>query len=276
MSVDLEKVTDEQYNKYVKDCVKMGFKIDADKSSYTYEAYNSDGYSLKLTHISDELDITLETSMKMSTITWPSGAAGSVVPSPKSLTGKFNYEHDNSFSVYIGETSKTDYDEYVTTCSNSGFNIDYDKGEKYYSAYNADGYYLSISYEGNNIMLVSVSKKEKKETTNQDSSSTSESEDSSTDNNDSTIGADGMHTDFKEAMDSYETFMNEYCDFIEKYNANPSDTTLLADYATYMSKYAEFSDKFDKLGERDLNDAETAYYIQVQARVTTRLAQVDQ
>ena len=28
-----------------------------------------------------------------------------------------------------------------------------DKGENYYRAYNEDGYYLSLSYEGNNIML---------------------------------------------------------------------------------------------------------------------------
>lgn len=27
------------------------------------------------------------------------------------------------------------------------------RGENYYKAYNEDGYYLSLSYEGNNIML---------------------------------------------------------------------------------------------------------------------------
>ena len=34
---------------------------------------------------------------------------------------------------------------------------------------------------------------------------------------------DGMRPEFKEAMDSYEAFYDEYCDFIKKYNDNPSE-----------------------------------------------------
>ena len=51
--------------------------------------------------------------------------------------------------------------------------------------------------------------------------------------------ADITRKDFKEAMDSYEAFMNEYVAFMKKYNANPNDPTLMADYARYMSKYAD-------------------------------------
>ena len=85
---------------------------------------------------------------------------------------------------------------------------------------------------------------------------------------------DGMHRDFKEAMDSYESFMMEYCDFMEKYNDDPANVSFLADYAEYMLKYAEFAEKFDKWESEDLNDTELAYYLQVQARVTARLAEV--
>lgn len=55
-----------------------------------------------------------------------------------------------------------------------------------------------------------------------------------------------MRKDFKEAMDSYEAFMNEYCDFIKK---------------------------FDQWGGEDLNDAEFAYYMEVQTRAYERLAE---
>ena len=85
---------------------------------------------------------------------------------------------------------------------------------------------------------------------------------------------DGMHRDFKEAMDSYESFMMEYCDFMEKYNDDPANVSFLADYAEYMLKYAEFAEIFDKWESEDLNDTELAYYLQVQARVTARLAEV--
>lgn len=94
------------------------------------------------------------------------------------------------------------------------------------------------------------------------------------DTGDSTVEETGLRKDFKEAMDSYETFMNEYCDFMKKYNDNPADPGLIADYASYAAKYADFVSKFGKWENEDLNDAETAYYIEVQTRVNNRLAEV--
>lgn len=84
----------------------------------------------------------------------------------------------------------------------------------------------------------------------------------------------GMRKDFKEAMDSYESFMNEYVTFMKKYSEKPSDFTLLAEYAEYMSKYSDMCAKFDKWESEDMNDAETAYYIDVQARVNKKLLEV--
>ena len=46
-------------------------------------------------------------------------------------------------------------------------------------------------------------------------------------------------------MDSYEAFIDEYVAFLQKYNQNPTDLSLLNDYATYMSKYADLAAKFD-------------------------------
>ena len=80
--------------------------------------------------------------------------------------------------------------------------------------------------------------------------------------------------DFEDAMDSYEAFMDEYVAFMKKYSDNPSDVGLLADYTKYMSKYADMVEKFDKWESEDLNDAELAYYIDVQARVSKKLLDV--
>ena len=68
--------------------------------------------------------------------------------------------------------------------------------------------------------------------------------------------------------------MDEYVAFMKKYAANPSDAGLLADYASYMSKYADMVEKFDKWESEDLTDAELAYYIDVQARVSKKLLEV--
>ena len=63
--------------------------------------------------------------------------------------------------MYVGDTTREEYEEYVTDCSYYGFDVDFDKGENYYRAYNEDGYYLSLSYEGNNIMLIRIDEPQK-------------------------------------------------------------------------------------------------------------------
>lgn len=86
---------------------------------------------------------------------------------------------------------------------------------------------------------------------------------------------DGMRLEFKAAMDSYENFMNEYVNFMKKYMADPSDMSLLMDYADYMSKYSDFVEDFEEWeDDDDMNAAETAYYIDVQARVSKKLLEV--
>ena len=75
-------------------------------------------------------------------------------------------------------------------------------------------------------------------------------------------------------MDSYESFMDEYVTFMKKYKDNPSDLTVLKEYANYMAKYAEMSSDFEKWNSEDMNDAETAYYLQVQSRVLQKLSTV--
>lgn len=280
--VSLDGVSDDQYNDYLDACVDKGFTVDADKSSYSYKAYNADGYSLDMSHIGDGLSITLKAPMKFGSITWPSSTVGNMLPAPKSTTGKFSYENDDSFFVYVSETSKADYDQYVADCSANGFNIDYDKGDTYYRADNADGYHISLKYEGNNIMAVEIKASKNSDagtsepaTTEPSTETTAPSESNATETkpNDTDL-VDGMRKDFKGAMDSYEAFMDEYVAFMKKYSDNPSDVGLLADYTKYMSKYADMVEKFDKWESEDLNDAELAYYIDVQARVSKKLLDV--
>ena len=80
--------------------------------------------------------------------------------------------------------------------------------------------------------------------------------------------------DFKAAMDSYEGFMNEYVDFMKKYKANPGDLSLLLSYSDYLNKYSKFVKDFEKWENEDMNIAETAYYVDVQARVSKKLLEV--
>lgn len=276
--IDIDDISDKQYADYVEACKAEGFTVEPDSSSSSFSAYNAEGYKLSLSHYSEELSINLDKPMELSTIKWPTSAAGKQLPAPESSTGKFSYEYDDNFFVYIGETSKTDYEEYVEACSEKGFDVDYDKGEKYYSADNDEGWHIRLCYEGNNIMSIDIDAPSEEDDNDNAISSEEETETEETETKETEeineADNNGLDPDFKAAMDSYETFMNEYVYFMKKYSENPSDLELLADYADYVSKYSEFVADFEKWEDEEMNAAETAYYIDVQARVSKKLLEL--
>lgn len=83
-------------------------------------------------------------------------------------------------------------------------------------------------------------------------------------------------TDFKEAMDSYEAFYDKYCEFMKKYNANPTDIELISAYGGIMTEMVEMSEKFESWKEGDLNAEELKYYLEVNSRVTQKLAELSE
>lgn len=87
---------------------------------------------------------------------------------------------------------------------------------------------------------------------------------------------DGLRPDFKRAMDSYEAFYAEYCDFMAQYKANPSDMNLLMQYSQLLQESVEMNDAFEKWNSEDLTNEELKYYLEVNSRVLQMLAQVMQ
>ena len=112
-------------------------------------------------------------------------------------------------------------------------------------------------------------------------SNESDSTESSKENESVSVGddadvelVDGMRPAFKEALDSYEAFIDEYCEFMKKYMDNPTDLSLLNDYTEYMSKYADTMSKIDDLDDGNMNEAETKYYIEVTGRISKKLLEI--
>lgn len=263
--MDIEGLSEKQFSDYIEECKVKGFTVDAKYNSTSYEAYNGEGYKLTLRHYAslEETSIELEAPIEMSTITWPASAAGEQLPIPKSTIGKFSYEYSDHFFVYIGNTTREEYAEYVNACVEKGFNVDYSKGDDYYRADNVEGWHISVSYQGNNIMSIDIDAPED-ESDNEITIPTTEAKTDSV----------GLDPEFKAAMDSYEEFMDEYVAFMKKYKENPTDQGLLADYAKIMGQYADFTENFAKWEDEEMNAAETAYYIEVQSRVTKKLLEV--
>lgn len=92
----------------------------------------------------------------------------------------------------------------------------------------------------------------------------------------STVSAQsGIRPDFQQAMDSYEAFVNEYCEFMKKYSeSNQTDLQMIADYTSYLSKYAEFAKDFEAWNSDDMTNEELAYYLDVQNRVAKKMLEI--
>lgn len=79
----------------------------------------------------------------------------------------------------------------------------------------------------------------------------------------------GIRPEIKEAIDGYEAFVDEYCEFMKTYNS--SDVTMLLKYTELLSKEIELSEKFEEIDDKDLTDAEALYYSEVSLRCSQKL-----
>lgn len=78
--------------------------------------------------------------------------------------------------------------------------------------------------------------------------------------------------DFKEMMDTYEAFVDEYIAFMEAFDEDSGDLNATLQMASYMAKYAEKMEEFEEIDEDELSDADEAYYIEVSTRIWAKLA----
>ena len=223
-----------------------------------------------------------------SSLNWPTNTTvAKMLPKPDSDVGRINWEHDDSISVEIPDVSTDDFNNYINKCSDAGFNMDFDKSDTYYFADNADGYRVSLLLDNKNVMSIgldgSIEKTDDDTDVSTDTSTIEETvapteapaeESSTTETTEVSTDSNSIRPDIKEVIDSYETFMNDYCDFMTKYSESDDVASMMADYADYMSKYTDMAKKFDDLENDNLNDAELSYYLEVQTRITQKLANV--
>ena len=85
---------------------------------------------------------------------------------------------------------------------------------------------------------------------------------------------EGLRPEFKQAMDSYEAFYDEYCDFMVKYKENPTDLKLAAEYSDMLVELSEMEEAFDAWKDEDLTNEELAYYLEVTERISQKLLEI--
>lgn len=275
LSMRVEKTSKSDYKKYWEECGKMGYSLECQQDGDRYEAFDKEGYALSLSYFGDTMYIDLDAPTEMGSLTWPKSEIANLLPKAKSTVGKVSSDTADSCYIYVGETSIDDFNAYVDQCTEYGFSVDYEKGDKFYNAKDENGNKLSLSYQGNKVMVIQICKPDEEQTdADSETSSEQKQEELKEESSDTAKSVEGMRPEFKKAMDSYEDFMNEYCDFMKKYEKSKG-TDLLSEYTDYMSKYAEFVEDFEAWDKEELNTKEAAYYVKVQTRVNEKLLNLE-
>ena len=84
-----------------------------------------------------------------------------------------------------------------------------------------------------------------------------------------------IRPEFKEAMDSYEAFFDEYVEVMKAYQGDPTNAELMMRMADLTAQEADMLQKFDQWESDDsMTTAETAYYLEVHSRIYAKLAEV--
>ena len=77
--------------------------------------------------------------------------------------------------------------------------------------------------------------------------------------------------EFKETMDAYEAFYDEYIAFMKKYTESGSLTDMMSDYMSMLSKLEEWNRKIDAIDENKLSVADDLYYLLVTLRIEQKM-----
>lgn len=101
-------------------------------------------------------DSEMESTEVLSDLIWPDSELANMLPIPKSTKGYVLWEYSDEISIYVGETTPEDYSAYITNCVEKGFSIASSKGEDFYYANNESGYRLSVNYQPEQAMVISV------------------------------------------------------------------------------------------------------------------------
>ena len=279
LNISIHKVKKEDYEDYVEKCKQKGFTVDTKKNTNYYEAYNQNGYKLRLYYYEyiEDCNISLDNSMEMKENAWVETPLSKLVPRPNSKVGKVIENTEKYYKYYAWETRKEEFSTYASSVLNSGFSTNYKQTDDYFYGENVDGYKVDVRYDGDKIIEVKITAPDKKQEENKTEKPATTEKPKSDETPKKNTSSNGIRPKVKSALDSYEKYFDEYVAFMKKYkSSNGTDFSLISDYQKYLKSYSETMKKFEDMKADNLNDAETKYYIQVQTRINNKLLEVAQ
>jgi len=307
----IEKMDEDAFKEYKEQCKAFGYIVEAEEDNDSYSAYNSEGVKidLKLWDKSESVDIEVEESKSKSKYTWPGSELAKRISKPKSEYGTVESDSSQNFVIYIAKTSKDEFWKYVEECEQRGFVADYNKGDNSYYAYDNEGYYINLKYQGNETFRLEVKSPDKlveeqkvaeelkamadgtydksdeeeplseNEETDDvlDAEEVIDSEETETEEAKEEVGNEekklinGVDADLVAFLDEYEAFMDEYVAFMKKYNSSNDATGMLGDYLKILDRYSDFAKKADGYNNENMSASDLKYYTERMLKIEKKL-----
>lgn len=219
---------------------------------------------------------------------WPKTNIGAKLPTPESTTGGNFIEDDDMLSIDVCDTNDEQYAAYIDAVLEKGFTVDYRRRGGWFRGETKDGYSVRISHDESNKDIMSISLRGPDDSSTSDTSTSSDTSASNSSNSSSSAGTTtkedtkktedkkSTSSDFKSTMDSYEAFVDKYVAFMEKYKSSGDPVSMLSDYSAMMDELNTYSTKIDSIDSGSLSASDLAYYNEVMARCTQKLASISQ
>ena len=217
LRLTVDKISFSQYEKYVQDCIAKGFTYIVESDANSYNAFNDNSYELELDYDEDDqsLDVSIDVRVP-GIIKWSNSELAASIPIPKSNTGSILWDYTYGYEAYVGNTSKEDYNTYISECESMGYNLSVQKQEDSFYAKNNLGYELIVEYFGCDLIHIDLEVPEDSEEdeesnknntsttakdTNNNNSSNEDKEDSPSSNENVTAEDDNNSTTVLEPYD---------------------------------------------------------------------------
>lgn len=265
------------YKTYVENCKKL-FTTDIECSMTQFNGFNDENYVLAVNWEESDKDIhvSLKQDKVLTETEWPTDEIYKKIPKPTFTGIEVETVSIYDIQLEVGGITPDAFYAYIVECQKKGFTEGANTSDYSFSAKNEKGDRIHVELNLNQRMEIEFDKFEPTtaETTTKESTTKPSTTANQAETTTKKSSGTGLRPEFKKAMDSYEKFIDEYIAFMKKYSSSDDILSMMNDYLSYMNKLSEMEDAFDKWEDEDLNDAELAYYLQVQTRVSTKLMSV--
>lgn len=142
-----KQISFSEYEEYVSKCIDAGYVYSVRYTSDSYTAFNRDGYELTLDYFEYNENMSISLDVRISGIfNWPINDLSASLPIPSSNKGRIVNNNTSRFEVYVGYTTKAEYEEYTSACEVQGYELSVSKTDNSFCAQNENGYSLEIEY----------------------------------------------------------------------------------------------------------------------------------